>query len=213
MAEERKRGFFSRLFGVEDAPSAADAAFDRQIREDPGSRTGTMMSDGLVVPELPPSDNVPPRAEELAVTPAEELEQLRTEATVTPPSAAPAPAPNFNETMQDWWGRLRTGLSRSSDSLNSGIAGVFTKRRLDRQTLDELEELLIQADLGVETAAHIADALAEQRLDKDVSPEEVRGVLAAQVEKTLAPVAKPLDLNGSRVPFVILMVGVNGTGK
>jgi fused signal recognition particle receptor len=115
--------------------------------------------------------------------------------------------------MQDWWGRLRTGLSRSSDSLNSGIAGVFTKRRLDRQTLDELEELLIQADLGVETAAHIADALAEQRLDKDVSPEEVRDVLAAQVEKTLAPVAKPLDLNGSRVPFVILMVGVNGTGK
>ena len=213
MAEERKRGFFSRLFGVEDAPTAADAVLDGQIRGDPASRTGTMMSDGLIVPELPPSDSAPPRPDHLDGTPAEELEQLHTEATVTPPSAAPAAAPNFSETMQDWWGRLRNGLSRSSDSLNTGIAGVFTKRRLDRHTLDELEELLIQADLGVETAARIADALAEQRLDKDVSPEEVRGVLAAQVEKTLAPVAKPLDLNGSRVPFVILMVGVNGTGK
>jgi fused signal recognition particle receptor len=213
MAEERKRGFFSRLFGVEDAPAAADAVLDGQIRGDPASRTGTMMSDGLVVPELPPSDGAPPGAEELAITSAAELEQLRTEATVTPPSATPAPAPNFSETMQDWWGRLRSGLSRSSESLNSGIADVFTKRRLDRQTLDELEELLIQADLGVETAARIADALAEKRLDKDVSPEEVRGVLAAQVEKTLAPVATPLHMNGAREPFVILMVGVNGTGK
>jgi fused signal recognition particle receptor len=211
MAE--KRGFFSRLFGVEDAPAAGDAALDGQIRGDPASHTGTMMSDGLIVPELPPSDGAPPGAEEFAVTSAEEFEQLLTEATVTPPSPMPAPPPNFSETMQDWWGRLRSGLSRSSESLNSGIAGVFTKRRLDRQTLDELEELLIQADLGVETAARIADTLAEQRMDKDVSPEEVRGVLAAQVEKALAPVAKPLHVNGVHRPFVILMVGVNGTGK
>jgi fused signal recognition particle receptor len=108
---------------------------------------------------------------------------------------------------------LRSGLARSSQSLTSGVADLFAKRRLDRPMLDELEDLLIRADLGVETAARITDALARERLDKQVTPEEVRAVLAAEVEKVLAPVAKPLEIKADRKPFVILVVGVNGTGK
>jgi fused signal recognition particle receptor len=132
----------------------------------------------------------------------------------TEPEAPPQAAEKAEESASSgWWGRLTSGLSRSSRSLTSGIADIFTKRRLDRAALDELEELLIKADLGVETAARIADALARERLDKSVTPEEVREVLAAEVEKTLAPVAKPLELNAEHRPFVILVVGVNGTGK
>jgi fused signal recognition particle receptor len=142
--------------------------------------------------------------------------------TAAPEAAPPAPAPETvpkepEATSEDargsWWQRLRSGLSRSSQSLTSGITQVFTKRRLDRETLDELEELLIRADLGMETAARITDALARERLDKSVTPDEVREVLAAEVERVLAPVAKPLRINADRRPFVVLVVGVNGTGK
>ncbi|MGH6923127.1 MAG: signal recognition particle-docking protein FtsY [Propylenella sp.] len=134
------------------------------------------------------------------------------------PPGDPEPQPQQPEKPQEsaaagWWGKLRAGLSRSSQSLSSGITQIFTKRKLDRATLDELEELLIKADLGVATAARIADALARERLDKSVTPEEVREVLAAEVEKALTPVAKPLEINADRRPFVMLVVGVNGTGK
>jgi fused signal recognition particle receptor len=112
-----------------------------------------------------------------------------------------------------WWGRLRSGLSRSTQTLTTGISDLFTKKKLDAESLEELEELLLKADLGTATAAHIVDALSRQRLGKEVTPEEVREVLAAEVEKALVPVARPLLLDPARKPFVILMVGVNGTGK
>jgi fused signal recognition particle receptor len=210
MAEERKRGFFSRLFGTEEAPGvpASDEA-PAATEEERGSPTGTTMSDGLVVAEVPPEVREAAVAEQAAGAPAEDLEQYRTEAAITPP---PPAQPAETATKQNWWDRLRSGLSRSSQSLTSGITSVFAKRRLDRATLDELEDLLIQADLGIDTASRITDALAEERLDKEVTPEEVRAVLAAEVEKALAPVARPLEIAGG-APFVILMVGVNGTGK
>jgi signal recognition particle GTPase len=87
------------------------------------------------------------------------------------------------------------------------------KRKLDTVTLQEREDLLIQADLGVETAMRITEALAKGRFNKEIAPAEVRAVLAAEVERTLAPVAKPLRLEGGHRPHVILVVGVNGTGK
>ena len=98
-------------------------------------------------------------------------------------------------------------------ALSEDIAGIFTKRKLDADTLQELEDLLIQADLGVETAMRITEALAKGRYNKEIAPDEVRAVLAAEVERTLTPVAKPLRLDGDHRPHVILVVGVNGTGK
>jgi fused signal recognition particle receptor len=112
-----------------------------------------------------------------------------------------------------WFQRLKAGLSKTSSRLAEGITGVFTKRKLDEATLHELEELLIQADLGLETSMNVVSALAKGRYDKEVSPAEVRSVLAAEMERVLRPVAKPLTLEGAHAPHVILFVGVNGTGK
>ncbi len=112
-----------------------------------------------------------------------------------------------------WLQRLTGGLSKSSNALASGIAGVFTRRKLDEETLQDLEDLLIQADLGVATATAITESLTRDRYDKAITGEEVRAVLAAEVEKVLAPVARPLAIDAARKPFVILVVGVNGSGK
>jgi fused signal recognition particle receptor len=112
-----------------------------------------------------------------------------------------------------WFERLKAGMEKSSSRLSDGITGLFAKRKLDVATLSDLEDLLIQADLGVETAARITAQLAKGRFDKGISPDTVREVLAAEVERVLAPVAKPLDLKAGLKPHVILVVGVNGTGK
>ncbi len=134
------------------------------------------------------------------------------------PEATEAAPPQPSESAEapartSWWGRLTSGLARSSQSLTTGISDIFTKRKLDQATLDDLEDLLIQSDLGVATASRITEALARERLDKSVSPDEVRAVLAAEVEAVLAPVAKPLSIDAAHRPFVVLVVGVNGTGK
>jgi fused signal recognition particle receptor len=88
-----------------------------------------------------------------------------------------------------------------------------SKRKLDFATIEELEEILIRADLGVDTAGRVAAAIAEGRYEKNVSSEEVKTILTDEVEKILAPVAKPLAIAADAKPFVILVVGVNGSGK
>ena len=117
------------------------------------------------------------------------------------------------EGRRGWFGRLKDGLKRSTSSLTDGISGIFTKRRLDDAAIEDLEELLIKADLGVTTAARIAGNIASTRYDKTVSPEEIRAALAAEVTAILEPVAVPLVLDAAKRPHVVLVVGVNGTGK
>jgi fused signal recognition particle receptor len=112
-----------------------------------------------------------------------------------------------------WWQRLSAGLKRTSSSIGGAISDLVSKRRLDAATVEELEEVLIRADLGVATAAKIAAAVAEGRYDKMVTADEVKHILAAEVEKIMAPVAQPLALDPAAHPFVILVVGVNGSGK
>jgi fused signal recognition particle receptor len=112
-----------------------------------------------------------------------------------------------------WLARLRDGLSRSSTKLTTGIVGIFTKRKLDEAALQELEELLIAGDLGPATAARLTGGLAKTRFNQEITPEEVRTVLAQEIATILAPVARPLELDPARRPHVILVVGVNGTGK
>lgn len=112
-----------------------------------------------------------------------------------------------------WFQRLKKGLSRSSSSLTDGITSIFTKRKLDADAIQDLEDILIQADLGVDTAMAITDSLSEGRYDKEISDEEVRTVLASEVCKVLAPVAQPLEIARDRRPHIVLVVGVNGTGK
>ncbi|EKF42077.1 signal recognition particle-docking protein FtsY [Nitratireductor indicus C115] len=123
------------------------------------------------------------------------------------------PEPVVAEPKKPWFQRLREGLSRSSRELRDSIAGIFTKRKLDEDTLQDLEDVLLRADLGLETAMRVTDALASGRYGKDISGDEVQAVMAEEIEKVLAPVAKPLELDLSHKPHVILVVGVNGTGK
>ena len=112
-----------------------------------------------------------------------------------------------------WFQRLREGLSRTSSQLTGQITSLFTKRKLDDATLQDLEDLLIQADLGVETALRITDTLASERYGKDVTGTDVSRIMASEITKVLSPVAKPLELDLNHKPHVILVVGVNGTGK
>src|SRR5262249_25102299 len=121
----------------------------------------------------------------------------------------------MNEAIQSgstWWRRLSAGLKRTSSSIGGAITDLVAKRKLDAATIDELEEVLIRADLGVTTAGRITDAIRQSRYDKVIAPEEVKRILASEIERVLAPVATPLDVGGAK-PFVVLVAGGNGSGK
>lgn len=111
-----------------------------------------------------------------------------------------------------FFSRLKDGLSKSSAKVTQGIADIVTKRRLDDDALDELEEVLITADLGVTTAASLVDSLRRTRFEKEVSDEEVRTHLAEEIAETLSPYTGRFDM-ADRKPYVIVMAGVNGAGK
>ena len=117
------------------------------------------------------------------------------------------------EPRLSWWQKLKQGLARSSSSIGQGITDLFTKRKLDSRTLEEFEDVLIRADLGLTVATRIVEAVGKGRYGKEIEGEEVKAILAEEVTRTLTPVAIPLSIDGSKKPFVILMVGVNGSGK
>jgi len=114
---------------------------------------------------------------------------------------------------QSWWRRLSGGLKRTSSAIGTAVADLVTKRKLDRAMLEDIEDVLLRADLGTEVAARIAEAVGTGRYDKAISADEVKAVVASEVEKVLAPVAKPLVIDQAHQPFVVLVVGVNGSGK
>jgi len=123
-------------------------------------------------------------------------------------------AENTSESPKlSWWRRLSNGLKRTSSSLGGAVADLVVKRKLDRAMLDDIEDVLLRADLGIEVAGRIAEAVGAGRYDKAISADEVKEVVATEVARELAPVAEPLVIDASRKPFVILVVGVNGSGK
>ena len=114
--------------------------------------------------------------------------------------------------MSGFWQRLKSGLTRSASKLGEGIANIG-RRKLDTATLESLEDLLIESDLGLETSANIVETLRRTRHDSELSADEIKALLAAEVAKALAPVARPLEIDAAKRPFVLLVVGVNGSGK
>ncbi|QGM98441.1 signal recognition particle-docking protein FtsY [Methylocystis parvus] len=133
-----------------------------------------------------------------------------------PEAPPPAPAQDAQEAeapQRSWWQRLTGGLARTSQAISQGVADIFTKRKLDALTLDELEDVLLRADLGVGASSRITQAVGKARYDKDIAPEEVRAILASEVEAVLDPVARPFEIDETKKPFIILVVGVNGSGK
>ena len=138
------------------------------------------------------------------------------------PGAAPQNAPmtlgqmiGRRETPVDtgWVAKLKGGLAQSTAKLATGIGDIFTKRKLDDQALEELEEVLLTADLGPAMASRVTGALAKERFGKEVTPDEVKRFLADEITRVLTPVAEPLQIDPAHKPHVVLVVGVNGTGK
>lgn len=127
-------------------------------------------------------------------------------------TTVPAPEPVAEE-QKSWVSRLKDGLTKTSSKLSSGITDIFTKRKLDKAAVEELEELLIQADLGANVARRIVAEFAAGKFDKELAPDDVKAELASRVAALLEPVAKPLDVLASAKPHVIFVVGVNGNGK
>ena len=164
-------------------------------------------------PPRPPEPEAPPPPAEVPAPEEPAAPRRVTVSKAVERKVEPAPAPEAPAPRTPWYQRLREGLSRSSRELSSNISGIFTRRKLDDDTLQDLEDVLIRADLGVETALRVTDSLAASRYGKDISDAEVRAVMAQEMEKVLAPVALPLELDLSHKPHVILVVGVNGTGK
>lgn len=139
-------------------------------------------------------------------------------ATVSPPEDAPPPPPPapelaVPEPKRSWWQRLKAGLSRSSGAIGQSITDVFTKRKLDAAALEELEDMLLRADLGMPAATRIIDRLSRGRFDREIEGAEIKAALASEVEASLTKVARPLEIDPAAKPFVILVVGVNGSGK
>ncbi len=116
------------------------------------------------------------------------------------------PPPTFFE-------RLKEGLSRSTAGLSDNISGIFTKQKLDAQSIAQLEEALIKADMGTALAAKLANAVGEGRYGAEVSDYDVREILRREIANVLKPIEKPFSVDASRKPFVILVAGVNGGGK
>jgi fused signal recognition particle receptor len=192
-----KPGFLRRWFGGGPAPEAQPAPETVPAAE--AAPQPDAPSAALSEAPVPPSAPETPVAPEIP-EPSEAIES-------SPLEAVPAAA------KTTWFQRLRTGLARSSTHIGQGVTDIFTKRKLDGDSLDDLEDILIQADLGLAAASRIREAIGRGRYDKAIDPETVKSVLAAEVERTLAPVAKPLMIDPAKRPFVILVVGVNGSGK
>ena len=115
--------------------------------------------------------------------------------------------------MTNFLQKLGFGLKKTSDKISGGISDIFTKKKIDTQTLEELEELLITSDIGIKATTKILQNFAKRKLDKDADEQEIKQELASDIEQILAPCQAPLTINKEHKPYVILMVGVNGAGK
>ncbi|MHA1164375.1 MAG: signal recognition particle-docking protein FtsY [Alphaproteobacteria bacterium] len=167
------------------------------------------------VPEEPvPQKPIPEAVAPEEIVPEEAPLQAKIVPAIAPePVPAPEPEPEPEPQKKGWFSRLRDGLSKTSNKLTENITAIFTKRKLDDESLQELEDALIQADLGVDMAVRITQEVARGRYNKEIAPEEVRAILGSEVAKVLEPMAQPLELDAANRPHVILVVGVNGTGK
>jgi fused signal recognition particle receptor len=183
------KSLWGRLTGRDTPPS-----------ETPAATPAPLPADAIPPPAGAPAGIPPLLTEAIQPPPLPELPP--------PPPPEPEPAPTGG-----WFSRLKAGLSRSTARLTDAITTVFRKRRLDEAALEELEETLIAADLGLPAAQRIVADFRKTRFGKEVTDEEVKAALADSIAQILAPVATPMPINAAHAPHVVLVVGVNGTGK
>ncbi len=164
------------------------------------------------VPETGGRSHPPPLAGEV---PEGRRGQEASEAEVPPSTAAQPLPPQAGEdsAATGFFSRMAKGLSRSSSKLSESITGVFTKRKLDDETLEALEDLLIAADLGAGVAARVTASLAKDRFNKEVTDAEIKAALAGEITAVLKPREQLVDFAEGPRPRIVLFVGVNGSGK
>jgi len=201
----KARGVFGRLWGGKRAGEPeprADASEDHPREEETEARNAdtAQRHPEYAVDGAAPAVSAPPASGRDEATAGTQSDGAMAQSTEVPAKGG-------------WFSRLKQGLGKTSAKLSDGITGIFTRKKLEAATLEELEDVLIEADLGVGTAESIITTLRKGRYEKDIDADDVRSVLKAEVERVLAPVAKPLVIDLSHKPHVVLMVGVNGTGK
>ena len=217
MSDGKKASMFQRLFGVGDRagePAKKDPPQDSPKR-DQRPPEAPAKKDPLQIGS-PPSKDPPPEPK----GPARQIAAQAGKAARSAPGANPedgagrrrSPRP-WLEPKRSWFDQLRHGLARTSNALSDNLAGALTKRKLDEDTLDRIEEVLIKADLGVAMAGRIRSAIAKGRYERGLDPDAVRDIVASEVASVLEPVASDFALAPGTRPHVFLVVGVNGTGK
>ena len=164
----------------------------------------TAVKKAPVKPKASPKKLTPKPATPKAEKPKKVVEQKVEQVEVV---EQPAPEPK----KKGLFGKLFGGLTKSSSKISENIKGVFTKRKLDGEAIQDLEDILIMSDMGVELAQKFSKKLGENRFNKEITDDEIKQFLAGEITEVLKPVAKPLELK--QTPHIILMVGVNGSGK
>lgn len=234
------KGFFRGLFGDKktskiDEDQGNETPLPAELDKEPENQSDTRTPPGenrpdptqtdavseIATPQGEQSDATVPSPEPDPSAPlAEESNAAQNEIAeqnvTPPPSAEEIPSGESDDEQpkkKRLFSRLTSGLSRTSSKLSGGITGIFTKRKLDQETLDDLEDLLVSADLGVAVASRVVEDLAKDRFDKEISTEEVRTVLASAIAESLTPCEAPLVIKREHTPHVVLMTGVNGAGK
>ncbi|MBO6550319.1 MAG: signal recognition particle-docking protein FtsY [Rhizobiales bacterium] len=192
--KQKKKGMFGRLFGGNKSEETVDAAGPVISSEE----TAASLDEAPVI-KVDQEDVLSQSTEPVDV--GSETQSGDTTVTEAQPE------------KKGWFSRLTSGLAKSSSKLTEGITSIFTKSKLDDVALQDLEDLLIQSDLGVATAMKITDELSSSRYDKEITGEEVREILSKEISSILTPVAQPLVVSDDNKPHILLMVGVNGAGK
>jgi fused signal recognition particle receptor len=211
------RDWLGRLRGREpEAPSPGQGTPDQQQPAEPPV-PAPPPPPGAAPPAAAP-DDVPPPLPVAAPPPSPPPPApAPPPVAAAPPPPAPAaeapPAAPQSPGGGGWLSRLRGGLSRTTARLTESVTSLFRKRRLDDEALEELEETLIAADLGLPASQRIVEGFRRTRFGKEVTDEEVKAALAEEIAAILRPVASPMEIQPERTPHVVLVVGVNGTGK
>ncbi|MEM9284771.1 MAG: signal recognition particle-docking protein FtsY [Pseudomonadota bacterium] len=193
---EQKKGFFGKLFGgkTDDAETPPPAGDAPQTEEKPGPAPAA--TPAPPTPEPGPSSQPSAPAKPSA-----------------PETPAPTSQPDDEPKKPGFFSRLTAGLSKTSQRLTGGVAEIFTKRKLDEETIEEFEDLLISADLGLPATERVVARLRKRKVGQEITDQEVRDILAEEVASTLEPLEKPLTIDPAKSPHVVLVVGVNGAGK
>jgi fused signal recognition particle receptor len=212
-----KKSWFQRLTGKKTDAEQKEATAPAAEPQEPADKAAAPEAMVEAAPVAEQAAEVAPPVPEPAPEPAHERlsepEPVSEPEPITVQAPEPAPEAVPEPEKKSWFQRLKDGLKKSTSAISGGITDIFTKAKLDDDTLEELEDLLITSDLGVTVAGKLTAALATGRYDKEISGEEVKSVLAGEIEAILTPVARPLAVDAGHRPHIILMAGVNGAGK